>query len=175
MIREYINGLINENNEKLNSLDHQLKEQTEKLNCAQEWLESLQAESNTDKNIFSPRADNNDLEEKIIDVQKHIDKTKQEINYIKSFMETYLAKKEEYDGLLEELDGMCETETRKDHGEEIRETLKEKRTNNNIFIELYNKTELCLDLLYSDRTRCKKELKNMKFVIQNMIDSIDEG
>ena len=174
MIREYINGLMNENDEKLNNLDHQLKEQTEKLNCAQEWLESLQAEANADKNIFSPRSDNNDLKGKIVDVQKHIDKVKQEIDYIKSFMETYFAKKREYDGLLKELDGICETKTSTELEEESDEMLQERRPDN-IYKELFEKTELCLDLLYSDRTRCKKELKTMKSMIQNMVDSINEG
>ena len=40
--------------------------------------------------------------------------------------------------------------------------------------ELYKKTELCLDLLYNDRSRCKSELKNMKTMIKNAADSLHE-
>ena len=40
--------------------------------------------------------------------------------------------------------------------------------------ELYKKTELCLDLLYNDRSRCKSELKNMKTMIKNVADSLHD-
>ena len=55
MIREYINRLINENNEKLKSLENQLREQISELESAEGYLESLQTEANADQNIFSPR------------------------------------------------------------------------------------------------------------------------
>ena len=184
MIREYIDELVIENNEKLKSLEQQLRDLMDELNSNEKWLETLQSEEDVDKNLFSPRALDNDLKEKIGKVQLGINKTKQDIEYVKSFIETHLVKKQEYDKLLAELDEMygyvqekqnrevIENEQKEEHfvsGEE-----KSKQETLEFLMNLYKKTEFCLDSLYNDRIKCKSELKNMKTMIQKMIEMLKE-
>ena len=156
MIREYINNLLNENNEKLKNLEQQLKELIVELDNKQKLLKSLQSESNTDETIFSPRSVNDNLKNDMEDVKTSISKTKQDIEYVKSFMETYLVKKQEYEKLLEELNIMQDEKLE------------------HFFADLYRKTEVCLDLLYNDRAKCKNELKSMKYMIQNKANSLNK-
>ena len=164
MIREYINELLLENDEKLKKLEQQLKNSMDDLDCTQKWLKELQSEANADKNIFSPRAMDANLEDKTKEVQNNIDKLNQDIEYVKSFMETHLIKRQEYVKLLEELDEMIGGDKQKIQNDNITE-------NRHVLKDLYDKTDLCLSLLYDDRIRCKNELKNMRSMIRNMLDS----
>ena len=172
MIREYINDLITENTEKLNTLEQRLNGLLNDLDSAQKWMETLQTEANVDKNIFSPRAMEVDLKGKMEETQNSIDKINQEIEYVKTFMETHLRKKQEYEKLMAELDekdGNVQSEC--DEGEKgIADLLKTQKC----LTHLYEKTELCLKLLYSDRLKCKNELKDMKAMIQNLADSLQK-
>lgn len=184
MIREYIDELVIENNEKLKSLEQQLKDLMDELNSNEKWLETLQSEEDVDKNLFSPRVLDNDLKEKIEKVQLGINKTKQNIEYVKSFIETHLVKKQEYDKLLAELDEMygyvqekqnreiIENEQKEEHF--VSEEEKSKQETLEFLMNLYKKTEFCLDFLYNDRIKCKSELKNMKTMIQKMIEVLRE-
>ena len=168
MIKEYINELLDDNNEKLNKLEQQLKSLMTDLESATEWLDTLNAEKNVDKNIFSPRSIDPDLKSKTEDAQNNINKIKQDIEYVRSFIETHLRKKEEYEKLLTEIDEMSQVEenniTQTNNKDESEKILKE------FLSDLYRKTELCLALLYSDQKRCKNELKNMKLMIRNMAE-----
>ena len=176
MIREYMNELILENDEKLRSLEQQLNDSMNDLDCAEKWLENLQIEANVDKNIFSPRAAEADFDGKMEEAQGNINKIKQDIEYIKSFMETHFKKKQEYDRLLAELDemsGAVSTEQTIDstmtQEAEPADSLKQIV---NFLDDLYKKTDSCLALLYSDRLKCKNELKDMKSAIRKIADSL---
>ena len=121
----------------------------------------MQTEANADQNIFSPRAAlNKELKDKAEKTKKQIDKAKQETEYIKTFIETHLIKKQEYEKLLAELDEMSENECNE-------------RKMNSFLTDLSAKTESCLSLLYSDRIKCKNELKSMKGMIQTMVDLLN--
>ena len=183
MIKEYINELLLENDEKLNNLEQQLKSLMNDQDCAEKWLETLQSESNLDKNIFSPRAMDTDLKKKTEDARENINKTKQDIEYVKSFIETHLVKKQEYEKLLAELDEMNsdkdQKQEEKNNGEiQNNDDLKEDKGSiqiSNFLSDLYKKTDLCLNLLYNDRVKCKNELKNMKSMIKHITDSLQEN
>lgn len=154
MVKEYINQLIIENNKKLEDLEKQLKKMMNDQDCAREWLDELHTEANIDKNIFSPRAMDADLERKTDDAQSNIEKIQQDIEHVRSFIEENVKKKLEYEKLLEEIDHM-EMESNTDSFSKL-------------LSDLFKKTELCLNYLYSDRVKCKNELKNMRSMIQNM-------
>ena len=160
MVEEYINCLINENNEKLESLEKQLKELMNDLDCAKKWLDELHAEANVDKNIFSPRVMDADLKKKTEDAQNNIEKIQQDIEYVRSFIEENVKKKLELEKLLEEIEHM-ELDTNVDSFSKL-------------LSDLYQKTERCLDCLYNDRAKCKNELKNMKSMIQNTLNLLSE-
>lgn len=104
MVKEYINELLLENNEELLRQEKQMKELLDSLDSARHWLEILQAEKNADRNIFSPRAMDTDIREKIEEAQNNIKKIDQDIEYVRSFIETHIKKREEYERLLQELD-----------------------------------------------------------------------
>ncbi len=160
MVKEYINHLISENNEKLESHEKQLKGLMNDLDCAKTWLDELHAETNIDKNIFSPRAMDANLGKKTEDAQNNIEKIQQDIEYERSFIEESVKKKLEFEKLLEEIEHM-ELDTNVDSFSKL-------------LSDLYQKIELCLDCLYNDRTKCKNELKNMKSMIQNMLNLLSE-
>lgn len=179
MIREYINELVLENKEKLKKLEQQLKELMLDLDCSQKWLENLQSETDLDTNIFSPRVMDPDLKNKTENVKDNINKTNQDIEYVKAFIETHLAKKQEYERMLAELDEISENISgNQDREESIKEknemsTQKKAEQMVGFLADLYKKTDLCLSLLYDDRTKCKNELKAMKSAIRNMAESMD--
>ena len=179
MIKEYLNELKAGNQEKLNNLEKQMKELLSDLDGATKWMESLQAEKNVDKNIFSPRTMDTDLENKVDEAKNNIQKIKQEIDYVKSFIEEAIAKREEYDKLLKELESQNSSVPKgENHSEEAPmsgEENKKQQISERFLSDIYKKTELCLDLLYSDRSRCKNELKNMKAVIKNAMESLDKS
>ena len=179
MIKEYLNELKAGNQKKLNNLEKQMKELLSDLDCATQWMESLQAEKNVDKNIFSPRIMDMNLESKVDEAKNNIQKIKQEIDYVKSFIEEAIAKREEYDKLLKELESQNSSVPKEEnHSEEALMSGEESKTqqiSERFLSEIYKKTELCLDLLYSDRSRCKNELKNMKSVIKNAMESLDKS
>lgn len=160
MVKEYINELLSENKEKLEKLDKRMKELLNDLDCAKKWLDTMYSETNTDKNIFSPRAIDTELDKKTKDAQDNIEKIRQEIDYTRSFIEENVKKKLEYEKLLEEVEHM--------------ELNKGMNDFTNFLSDLYKKTELCLSCLYDDRTKCKNELKNMKSMIQNSLDLFSE-
>ena len=160
MVKEYINRLIFENNEKLDDLEKQLKKLLNDLDCAREWLDELHVETSIEKNIFSPRAMDANLEKKTEDAQNNIEKIQQDIEYVRSFIEENVKKKVEYEKLLEEIEHM-EVDSNTDSFSKL-------------LSDLLAKTELCLNYLYSDRVKCKNELKNMKSMIQNMTDLLSE-
>ena len=180
MIREYINELVLENDIQLKNLEQQLKQLMDDQESLRVLLETMESEANTDKSIFSPRAIDTRQKDRMDEIKRNIDKTKQDIEYVKSFMETHLRTKLEYDKLLAEVDEMC-----KNASEKYKESNENRNANEGALSEtgktaqismflanLYKKTELCLDLLYSDRIKCKAELKNMKTMVRNMEEAL---
>ena len=161
MVKEYIDALVKENNEKLDSLDKQMKGLLNDLDCAKKWLDSLHVEENTDTNIFSPRVKDAELEKRTEEAQNNIEKIQQDIDHIGSLIEENTKKKLEFERLLDEIDHM-----ELDMGMDSLSKL---------LSDLYQKTELCLSCLYTDRVKCKNELKNMKSMIQNMKNLLSES
>ena len=103
MIKEYINKLTDENNECLKNLEKQMKDLMNDLASAEEWSESLQRESHSQTNIFSPRNFDAEIDQKIEKASNAIDKTKQQIEYVRDMIETHMKKKMEYQEMLGEL------------------------------------------------------------------------
>lgn len=182
MIREYISELLLENDKKLNNLEQQLKNLMSDQDIAEKWLEALQSEANVDTNIFSPRVADAELKKKTEDAKEKINKAKQEIEYIKSFIETHLVKKQEYEKLLAEFNEISADKDQgrdkesnrelqvKDHLQESGKTIRI----SDFLSDLYRRTDFCLDILYNDRVKCKNELKSMKSAIRNFADSMKE-
>lgn len=104
MIKEYILKLINENSEDLEKLEKQMKDMLGELSCAEEWSETLQIESNSQKNIFSPRNADPEINTKIEKATNSVQKIKKEIEYIRDLIETHLKKREEYAKMLSEIE-----------------------------------------------------------------------
>ncbi len=180
MIKEYINELKAGNQEKLNDLEKQMKELLNDLDRATQWMESLQAEKNVDKNIFSPRAMDVELESKMEGAKNNIRNIKQNIEYVRSFIEESIAKEKEYDKLLDELKDMNNLPDSKEKllPEKISTgemPFGKRQISDRFLSDIYKKTELCLDLLYNDRSRCKNELKTMKVMIKNTMESLHES
>lgn len=190
MIKEYINELINENNDELLRYERQMSTLFEDLESSKKFLEVLQKEKDADKNIFSPRTIDMNIRNKIDEVKRNIDKTQQDIEYTRSFIETHSKKKDEYEKLLLELNKLdldqtsvpqqTDTENQADQAEtekpevtkeEQLELLKKEeyessRVSAEFLSDLYRSTELCLALLNGDRNKCRKELINLKTLIK---------
>ena len=104
MIKEYINKLSDENRQDLEKLEKQMKDLLQELSCAEEWSESLQIQNNSQRNIFSPRNVDTEIESKIEKTQLSIQKIRKEIEYVRDLIETHIKKKEEYEQLLSEIE-----------------------------------------------------------------------
>ena len=94
MIKEYINKLSDENRQDLEKLEKQMKDLLQELSCAEEWSESLQIQNNSQRNIFSPRNVDTEIESKIEKTQLSIQKIRKEIEYVRDLIETHIKKKE---------------------------------------------------------------------------------
>ena len=191
MLKEYINELVGENDEKLKDLEHQMRHHLDELDCAKEWLETLQEQKNIDKNIFSPRTIDTNLKEKTEEARNNIRKIELDIEHVRAFIEEQLKKKEEYEKLLDELENFSDNvpseeapaeENRSEMIASSEEDVTDDRSKeilsrllDQFLPDIFRKTELCLALLSSDRVKCKNELKSMKTMIKNMADELKDN
>ena len=169
MVKEYIDQLQSENSKKLSELENQMKMQMDELENKRRQLEILQLEKNLDVNIFSPRSYDANAKEKISGLQNEMEQIKQEIEYTRELMETYVKKKSEYEDLLKETDII-----RSEDDENIKKTDVYKVSELKQFLsDIYSKTELCLALLNSDKNKCKSELRHIKEMVKTFAGKIE--
>lgn len=171
MIKEYINKLLEENNQDLEKLEKQIKDLLGELSCAEEWSESLQISSNEQKNIFSPRNIDTEIETKMEKASISIQKINKEIEYVKDLIETHLKKKDEYQRMLDELENPTEN-VLCDEDKKVQNKLSEEYVKG-FLSDIYSKTELCLAFLNSDKNKCKKELNEIKSKIKKYAEEIE--
>ena len=97
-----------------------MKSLLEELSCAEEWSESLQIQSNSQRNIFSPRNIDTEIGKKIEKATISIQEIKKEIEYVRDLIETHLKKREEY---LKMLDAKLDEELAEYHKDQNIEEL----------------------------------------------------
>lgn len=186
MIKEYVEELLLQNNEELEKLEKQMKDLLSELDAAKEWMETLQAEENVDKNIFSPRSVNNDLKNKIESAQNSINRIKQDIEYVRSFIETHLKKKQEYEKMINELENFNNSNSDHIHPTQITdesaldkevsanlsqsENKDSVQVNKTVLFDLCKKVDICLAFLNSNKNSCRSELKEIKNMIKNIME-----
>lgn len=182
MIKEYITELLNENNEELVHLEEQMSDLFVELDSSKEMLEVLQKEKDADKNIFSPRTMDSQIGEEIESARQNISRINENIEYIRSFIEAHIKKKNEFEKLLTELEEREETKQEKTEDTEKPEKPEksvevpvetEKTNDTSLFdtvTEIYNKIEICLACLNSDKNRCRKELLKVKSILKEFTD-----
>lgn len=186
MIKEYINKLLDENNQDLRTLEKQMKDLLGELSCAEEWSETLQVQNHSQINIFSPRNMDTEIGAKIEKSTISIQKIKKEIEYVRDLIETHLKKKDEYEKMLSEIDnseesvkyieGNDDLDAKMRCVDNIKDSLEKSMSKEyilGILSELYSKSEICLAFLNSDKNRCKKELNEIKFKIKKYAEEIE--
>ncbi|MCD7882995.1 MAG: hypothetical protein LUI87_04700 [Lachnospiraceae bacterium] len=104
MIKEFIVKMRDDNEQKINSLESEMSELVRDLSCAEQLLEKMLREKKSDTYIFSPRAMDFQIDEKIRTKQSEIRELKQKIEYVRHMMEERLKNREEYNKLLTELE-----------------------------------------------------------------------
>ncbi len=104
MLKEYIQGLQDENDKKISDLQREMQELTEDLTCSEHMMEELQREKRLDTNIFSPRAQNLKLDEHIAEKKEEIRQIKQKMEYVTKMIEENLHTREEYQKLEDEIE-----------------------------------------------------------------------
>lgn len=201
MIKEYINKLSDENKQDLNKLEKQMKDLLQELSSAEKWSETLLLQNNSQRNIFSPRNMDTEIESKIEKNQISIQKTRQEIEYVRDLIETHVKKNEEYEKMLSEIDNsgdgvkiiseskienitynavekslrddkeICDTESSKKKDTYSEQDLPKEYVLN-LLSEINSKTEKCLALLNRDKNRCKKELLEIKAKLKKCAEEI---
>lgn len=102
MLKEYINNIKNENDNKLASLEREMQELVNDLNCTEKVLERLQREKKLDTNIFSPRTIDMQSNEKIDNTQSKINEIQRKIEYVSLMIEEAMKQKTELNQLAEE-------------------------------------------------------------------------
>lgn len=174
MIKEYIDKLSDDNQSELSNLEKQMRELLDELTYAQEWQETLQKESNSQTNIFSPRSFDEDIEQDLENVQNKIIRINQQIEYTRELIETHLKKKNEYVTLMQEIDSITDDKIdSNENNQEERNDQFDAEQVKNLLNEIYKKTELCLAFLNSNKNRCKIELNNIKKMIKNFADQVE--
>lgn len=181
MIKEYIQKMLLENEEDLKKQEKQMNYLLTELEFQQNQLHLLRKENNTDKNIFSPRYYDFENEQKIESVKIKIERIKDEINYVRERIESFLKKKEEYKILIEEFehnDDLNQIQKIENQDEKI-EVNKSKIIESDSVIEimkeLYEKIEMCLAFLNTDKQKCKNELKTMMKRIKDTVSIIEKS
>ncbi len=104
MIKEYIEKLQSENEEKINDLEQEMQELVNDLSCAERVIEEMRQEKCLDTNIFSPRAMNSRIDETISEKQEKIRELKQRMEYVAQMIEECMNIRLEYMKLHEELE-----------------------------------------------------------------------
>lgn len=102
MLKEYISNIKNENDNKLASLEREMQELVNDLNCTEKILEKLQREKKLDTNIFSPRTIDMHSSEKIENTQSKVNEIKRKIEYVSLMIEDALKQKNELNQIAEE-------------------------------------------------------------------------
>ena len=104
MVREYIEQLKKENDQKLQELEKQMKGLILEQSYYREALESLSQTIDSRGSIFSPRIANAESQRKLDKARADVERVNSQIDWTRELMETHLKNQEEYKKLLEELD-----------------------------------------------------------------------
>lgn len=104
MVRDFIMKMRDDNEQKIHSLETELSELVRDLSCAEKLLEKMLREKKSDSYIFSPRAMDFQIDEKIRKQQSNIRELNQKIEYVRHTMEERLKNQDEYDKLLNEIE-----------------------------------------------------------------------
>ena len=104
MVREYIEQLKKENDQKLQELEKQMKGLILEQSYYREALESFSQTIDSRGSIFSPRIANAESQRKLDKARADVERVNSQIDWTRELMETHLKNQEEYKKLLEELD-----------------------------------------------------------------------
>lgn len=183
MLKEYIESLYDSNKEKLEELEKQLQKLMNDLVCAEEWLETVQKEQNTDQNIFSPRRRADGGHEKVDAAQMNLDSIKQKIEYVREKIEDSVKKKYEIENLLEEAETVIDTRAEISEKNKMYEGQENKSENEaearvEVETEIQEETEKKIEKEVEIENEMQAEQiktgKEMHEEIKKKADSIDE-
>ena len=102
MLREYIESLYNANKSELEELEKRMRTLMQDLSCAEEWMHNLLQNQNLDRNIFSPRSQWSEGQEKLSAAKSNLEEIRQKVEYTREKIEDSLKKREELKKMLEE-------------------------------------------------------------------------
>ena len=94
MVKEYIERLMLEEQDEIEKLQMQMKQELNNLQASQEWLENLQREKNVEFNIFSPRQFDFDVDEKIEKARAVVREYDQNVEFIRKQIESHMKRKQ---------------------------------------------------------------------------------
>ncbi|MCD8395582.1 MAG: hypothetical protein LUD12_00065 [Lachnospiraceae bacterium] len=202
MLKEYIKDIQTENDMKLNSLQQEMQDLVNDLDCNEKVLEKLQHDKKIDTNIFSPRTIDLQADDKIEETQNKINGIKRRMEYVSQMIDEAMKQKKELHLLKEEAENYTSAEyryeqTNKQTNDQTNEQMNDQKNNSspvslnndknndiqsdmislndlNDFLSLiYKKIETSLALVNGNKNRCKTELRSAMTLIKDYAKKLE--
>ena len=174
MLDEYILGKLEEIDREKEELTNELVRLSEEENAQNMKIERLMEQEDVGMELFSPRTDNKPLKVQVEDIRLEIQAIKDKEAIVMDKLEKNAENEKRYQEFLQEARTNPDKEEEKDPEkaeENIAndELIRLKAETNRELEVLLKRIETCISLVHKDRTKCKNELKNLKYYVMAMI------
>ena len=174
MLDEYILNKLEEIQKEKEDLKNELLSLSELEGEETKKIDGLLEKEDVGMELFSPRSENKPLKVQIEELRQHIDDIKDKEALVMDKIEKNEENEKKYRDFLQE----AKSNNRKDEPEDaeteagetpVKDTIEIKTEVNRELEVLLKRVERCISLVHSDRTKCKNELKNIRYYIMAML------
>ena len=177
MLDEFILEQLNHIEKEYLDLNQKLSELTDEEKAQQEQLNLYLDTDDLGVEVFSPRSNASPIKERIAEAQKHLEELRLSQMNITDQIARNRDKEEKYQQMLNEarmnsIQEQRDTEEApindsNDQGEDNIAKILENHTAD--LKEILGRIETCINLVNHDRTKCKNELKNLRYYLKALI------
>ena len=189
MLDEYIMNQLTQVEDEFQRLNQTLSDLNDQESAMQKKLQELLAAKDIGMEIFSPRIDGNLSKEEIEETQRRLEELRIRQMEVSEEISRNREKEEKYQVLLNEarmkeisdsrelaseIPSDVPEEPEKNTGSEPEKPSSDKRQDaddhyNEDLKEILVRVEKCINLVNHDRTRCKNELKNLRYYLKALL------
>jgi len=183
----YIKTQINILEEERELLNQKLLDLAREEAALKEQLQTLAEEQDIDMEVFSPRYPNTDLKQKISEIKEKLEELQFQQMQYQAKIELSVQKIQKYHEVLletktsETYSDRQETKEQASGKQEESEELTRKpdqgypddQSHREHYEDILKRIEKCLNYLYSDRQKCKTELKGIRYLLRALLAQED--
>lgn len=165
MLDQYIINCLKENEQQLMELKEKHKMlQIEEESC-QNMIRKLTDRADMGREIFSPRNPGDSTRQKVSDIRKQIDELHLQEVEVEDKMHSLQEEVDKYQKMLVEVKNRDNEKYQIKQLKKNPPVLEEKEEFRNIL----SRVERCLNLLETDKERCRNELMNLKYYLKALL------